>query len=189
MARRGAGGASAAGTQALDAGGLLQLDHRRPAPVEPTPRRQTSRRTRWIAWIAAGTLFAAALGYLIPDQLQAGNQYSQARAALDVTKQQTHTVSTELDEIRRDLSILKTQVGSDTTALSQDSAQLLGARTSLAAAQSHVSQQASLISSLRTCLSGVGQALNALAVKSQSAAIAALNAVSASCTKAEASSG
>lgn len=139
--------------------------------------------------IAAGVLFAAALGYLIPDQLQARDQYAQARTALGVTEQQTHTVSAERDEIRRDLSILETQVGSETTALSQDTAQLLGVRTSLAAAQSHVNQQASLISSLHTCLGGVERALNALAVKNQPDAIAALNAVSASCTAAEASSG
>lgn len=188
MARRGVG-ATSAGTQALDAGGLLQLDHRAPPPPEPTPRRQMSRRTRWIVWIAAAALFAAALGYLIPDQLQARDQYAQARTTLGVTERDTHTVSSQLDEGRRDLSILKTQVGSDTTALSQDTAQLLGARTSLAAAQSHVTQQASIISSLQTCLAGVEQALNALAVKSQATAIAALNAVSASCTKAEASSG
>ena len=129
------------------------------------------------------------LGYLIPDQLQARDQYAQARTALGVTERQTHTVSAELDDIRRDLSILETQVGSDTTALSQDTAQLLGVRTSLAAAQSHVSQQASLISSLHTCLGGVERALNALAVKNQPDAIAALNAVSASCTAAEAASG
>jgi hypothetical protein len=148
-----------------------------------------SRRARWIVWIAAGLLFAAALGYLIPDQLQARDQYAQARTALGVTERHTHTVSAELDDIRRDLSILETQVGSDTTALSQDTAQLLGVRTSLAAAQSHVSQQASLISSLHTCLGGVERALNALAVKNQPDAIAALNGVSASCTAAEAASG
>ena len=148
-----------------------------------------SRWTRWIVWIAAGVLFAAALGYLIPDQLQARDRYAQARTALGVTQQRTHTVSSELDDIRRDLSILETQVGSDTTALNQDTSQLLGVRTSLTAAQSHVNQQASLIGSLHTCLGGVERALNALAVKNQPDAIAALNAVSASCTAAEASSG
>ena len=134
-------------------------------------------------------LFAAALGYLIPDQVQARDQYGHAQTALGVTRQRTDTVAAELDEVRRDLSILKTQVGSDSTALSQDASQLLGAQTSLAAAKAHVTQQASLISSLQTCLAGVEQALNELAVGKQSDAIAALNSVSASCTAAEASSG
>jgi hypothetical protein len=89
----------------------------------------------------------------------------------------------------RDLSVLKTQVGSDTTALSQDSAQLLGAQTSLSAARAHVTQQDSLIGSLQACLVGVEQALNELAVGKQASAIAALNAVSTSCSAAEASSG
>jgi hypothetical protein len=139
--------------------------------------------------IAAAVLLAAALGYLIPDQVQARDQYDRAQAALGVTRQQTHTAAAQLDEVRRDLSILETQVGSDSTALSQDSSQLLGAQTSLAAAKAHVTQQALLISSLRTCLAGVEQALNGLAVGNQSDAIAALNSVSAACSAAEASSG
>jgi hypothetical protein len=59
----------------------------------------------------------------------------------------------------------------------------------LSAAQAHVTQQASLITSLQACLVGVEQALNELAVGNQASAIAALNAVSTSCTAAEASSG
>jgi hypothetical protein len=167
---------------------LLDVD-RRPFLNEPRARRQMSRRTRWIVWIAAGALFAAALGYLIPDQVQARARYGQAHTALGVTRQRTHTVTTQLDEVRRDLRILETQVGSDSTALGQDRSQLLGAQTSLAAAQAHVTQQASLITSLQTCLVGVERALNELAVGKQSNAIAALNSVSASCTAAEASSG
>jgi hypothetical protein len=132
---------------------------------------------------------AAALGYLISDQVQARDHYGQDHTALGVTRQQTHTVTAQLDEVRRDLNILETQVGSDSTALSQDSSQLLGAQTALAAAQAHVTQQASLITSLQTCLVGVERALNELAVGKQSNAIAALNSVSASCTAAEASSG
>ena len=95
----------------------------------------------------------------------------------------------QLQQLSRDLKALKTQVGSDTVALSQDSSQLLGAQTSLSAAQTHVTQQASLITSLQSCLVGVEQALNELAVGNQASAIAALNAVSASCTAAEVSSG
>ncbi len=167
---------------------LLDVD-RRPFLNEPRARRQMSRRMRWILWLVAGALFAAALGYLIPNQVQARDHSAQAHTALVVTRLQTHTVTTQLGEVRRDLNILKTQVGSDSTALSQDSSQLLGAQTALAAAQAHVTQQKSLITSLQTCLVGVEQALNELAVGKQSNAIAALNSVSASCTAAEASSG
>jgi hypothetical protein len=167
---------------------LLETHHGPPL-TEPTRRPRPSRRTRWVVAIAAGALFAAVLGALVADQVRAHDQYGRAQTALGVTRQRTHTVSAQLAEVRRDLSVLNAQVGSDNTALSQDSSQLLGAQTSLAAAQSHVTQQASLISSLQTCLVGVEQALNALAVGKQGNAIAALNSVSLSCTAAEASSG
>ena len=113
-----------------------------------------SRRTRWILWIAAGALFAAALGYLVPDQVQARDHYGQAHTALGVTRQQTRTVTAQLDEVRRDLNILETQVGSSSTTLSQDSSQLLGAQTSSAAAQAHVTQQKTLISPLAADVPG-----------------------------------
>jgi chromosome segregation ATPase len=140
-------------------------------------------------WIAACLLLAGALGYLVPDQVRARHQYVQARAALGVARQRTRAATAQLDELRRDLSILESQLGSDFTALSQDSSQLLGAQTSLAAARAHVTQQAQLIGSLQTCLAGVEQALNELSIGKQSAAIAALNAVSTGCSAAEASSG
>jgi hypothetical protein len=139
--------------------------------------------------LAAGALLVAALGYLVPDQVRAHDDEVRAQTALGLTQKRTHTVSTQLAEVRRDLSVLRTQVGSDTTALSQDASQLLGAQTSLAAAQTHVSQQATLITSLQACLVGVEQALNELAVGKQANAIAALNAVSTSCAAAEDSSG
>lgn len=167
---------------------LLETEHR-PSPTELQGRRRPSHRMRWVLGITAGALFAAALGVLITDQVQAHDQYGRAQTALGVTGRRTHTVSEQLAAVRRGLSVLETQVGSDNTALNQDASQLLGAKTSLAAAQSHVSQQASLISSLQTCLVGVEQALNALAVGKQANAIAALNSVSTSCTAAEASSG
>jgi hypothetical protein len=167
---------------------LLELEQR-PSPADPSRPPRLSRRARWILGLGAGALCAAALGYLIVDQAQARTQYGRAHTSLDRTQQRSRTVSTELREVSRDLSVLKTQVGSDTTALSQDSSQLLGAQTSLSAAEAHVTQQASLITSLQTCLVGVEQALNELAVGNQTRAIAALNTVSTSCTAAEASSG
>jgi hypothetical protein len=167
---------------------LLETD-RHPALTGPTPRRRLPRWVRWVVGIAAGALFASALGYLIADQGRAHGEFGRAQTALGVTRQRTDTVKTELAEVRRDLSLLETQVGTDTTALSQDASQLLGAQTSLAAAKAHVTQQASLITSLQTCLGGVEQALNALAVGAQAKAIAALNSVSSSCTAAEAAGG
>jgi endonuclease/exonuclease/phosphatase (EEP) superfamily protein YafD len=168
---------------------LLETD-RRPPPTEPARPRRVSRRARWILAIATVALVvAAALGFLITDQITAYDQFGRARTSLGVTRQHTQTVSAQLTELTRDLRVLRTQVGNDTTALNQDAAQLLGAQTSLSAAQAHVTQQASLIGSLKTCLGGVEQALNALAVGNQPQAIAALNAVSSSCTAAEASSG
>ena len=139
---------------------LLEVE-RRPFPADPSPQPGPSRRTRWIVGLAAGALCAAALGYLIVDQAQARTQYARAHASLSLTQQRSRTVTTELREASRDLSVLKTQV----------------------------TQQASLITSLQTCLVGVEQALNELAVGNQSRAIAALNGVSTSCTAAEASSG
>jgi hypothetical protein len=164
---------------------LLDTD-RIPVLTEPPRQRRVP---RWVLGVAAGALLAAALGPLIADQVTAYDRYNRAQAALGVTRQNTDTVSAQLADLRHDLSVLETQVGSDTTALNQDASQLLGAQTSLAAAQTHVTQQASLITSLQTCLVGVEQALNALAVGKQAKAIVALNSVSTSCTAAEASSG
>ena len=155
----------------------------------PARQPRLSRRARWVLGLFAGVLFAAALGLLLADQVHARAQYGRTHTSLGVTKQRTRTTSKQLRDLSRDLSVLKTQVGSDTTALSQDRSQLLGAQTSLSAAQAHVTQQASLITSLQGCLVGVEQALNELAIGNQASAIAALNAVSASCTAAEASSG
>ena len=139
--------------------------------------------------LGVGALFAAALGLLLADQVQARDQYERTHTALGVTQQRTRTVSAQLQELSRGLRVLKTQVGSDTNALSPDSSQQLGAPTSQSAEQAHDNQKATLITSVQSCLVGVEQALNELAIGNRASAIAALNAVSASCTSAEASSG
>jgi hypothetical protein len=167
---------------------ILEVDAR-PLAREPARPPRLSRRAKWVLGLGAGALFVVALGSLLADQVHARDQYGRTHTALDVTQQRTRTVSAQLQELSSGLSVLKTQVGSDTTALSQDSSQLLGAQTSLSAAEAHVTQQASLITSLQSCLVGVEQALNELAIDNRAGAIAALNAVSASCTSAEASSG
>jgi hypothetical protein len=167
---------------------ILEVESR-PFDREPARPPRLPRRAKWMLGLGAGALFAAALGFLLADQVHARDQYERTHTAFGVTRQRTRTVSAQLQELSRGLSVLKTQVGSDTTALSQDSSQLLGAQTSLSAALAHVTQQASLITSLQSCLVGVEQALNELAIGNRASAIAALNAVSASCTSAEASSG
>jgi hypothetical protein len=139
--------------------------------------------------VTAALLLAAALGSLITDEVSAGNHDDRARTSLGITRQRTLVVSAQLRGLQRDLSDLKTQVGSDTTALDQDASQLSGAQTSLAEAQAHVGQQSSLATLLQNCLAGVEEALNELAVGQQGAAITALNSVSESCTAAEAASG
>lgn len=139
--------------------------------------------------VLAGVLFAAALGYLIDDQVQAHGRFERAQTSLGVTRHQTRTVSAQLAALRRDLDLLTAQVGSDTTALNQDASQLQGALGALAAAQAHVSQQSSQIASLTTCLGGVERTLNALSVGKKVRAIAALQSVSAACSSAASSSG
>ena len=90
-----------------------------------------ARRARWIVAFVTGAVLFAALGWLVVDQIQADDQFGRAQTSLGVTRQHTQTVSAQLDELSRDLGVLKTQVGNDTTALNQDAAQLLGAQTSL----------------------------------------------------------
>jgi hypothetical protein len=126
-------------------------------------------------------LFVGALGYLVHDEVQANDQFARTRSSLDLVRQQMGSVSQQLAVARRELSLVSTQVGSDSTALAQEVSQLKAAQSALVAARAHVSQQTSLIGSLHTCLGGVEQALNALAVKNQARAIAALDSVSTSC--------
>ena len=148
-----------------------------------------ARRARWIVGVIAGALLAAALGFLVADQVEAHDRFDRARTSLGVTRHQTSAVSTQLATLRRDLGLLTAQVGSDTTALNQDASQLQGAQTALSAAQAHVSLQSSQIASLTTCLGGVERALNALSVSKKGRAIAALQSVSAACSSAASASG
>jgi len=151
--------------------------------------RVNARRGPWVVGIVAGALLAAALGYLIADQVQAHDRFARAQTSLGVTRHHTGTLSAQLATLRRDLGLLTAQVGSDTTALNQDASQLQGALGALAAAQAHVSQQSSQIDSLTTCLGGVERALNALSVAKRGRAFAALESVASSCSSAAAASG
>src|ERR1700689_3433520 len=84
-------------------------------PFLPAPARQPrlSRRAGWMLCLAAGALVIAALGFLLADQVQARAGEGEARSSLGVTQRQTRTVSAQLHGLRRDLSVLKTQVGND----------------------------------------------------------------------------
>ena len=46
--------------------------------------------------VLAGVLFAAAVGYLIDDQVQAHGRFERAQTSLGVTRHQTRTVSAQL---------------------------------------------------------------------------------------------
>lgn len=167
---------------------LLETDHRT-FPARPQSQPWLSRRARWMVGLTVGVLFAATLGFLVADQVRAHDHFDQAHNALGVTNHRTSAVSARLAGLRRDLTVLTTQVGNDSTALNQDDSELTGAQSALSSAQAHVSQQATLIGSLQICLGGVERALNALSVGRQSRAITALDAVSKSCSTASGSSG
>jgi hypothetical protein len=152
------------------------------------PRRRRRRR-RWAVLLASVVLLGAAIGSLLSDASRANDRYDHARRVLAKTRATTKVVSHDLTVARTDLYLVTQQVGNDKTALAQDTAQLEGAQAALSAAQAHLFEQASLINSLHTCLSGVEQALNALAIGHRAKAIAALTWVATPCSTAVNASG
>jgi hypothetical protein len=165
-------------------------------PVGPLGPKRTARlrprlgrRARVVAGVLLITAVSVVTGVLVADQVGQRQQFDRTRDSLQLTRQHAARVSVQLSNLRRQLELVSTQVGSDTTAVAQDTSQLRGAQSALAAAESHVNQQASLIGSLKTCLGGVERALNALAVGKINRAASALDAVSSSCATASAASG
>jgi hypothetical protein len=154
------------------------------APTGPPLRNR-----RWIIAIVALAFFAAGLGYVTGNEVQANTQFDQGHASLNVTRHHISVVLGDLATVRHDLDVVNGQVDQDAVALSRDTAQLKKLQADLVNAQSNVSLQSQAISDLQTCLSGVEQALNALAVNDKGRAINALNAVSASCTNAVSANG
>jgi hypothetical protein len=168
----------------------MLLAQPRPLALDPSPPRdRPQRRRRWVMLVACCALVGAGLGYLLFDAIQSNHQYDRARHTLGITRATTSVVSRDLAKARIDLKLVTEQVGNDSTALAQDTSQLEGAKSALSAAQAHVLEQTSLINSLHACLGGVEQALNALAVGSQTMAANALHSVSASCSAAVNASG
>ena len=58
--------------------------------------------------LAAGALFVTAWGSLLADQVQARASYNGTSVWLGVAQQRTRTVSGHLQELSRDLRVLKT---------------------------------------------------------------------------------
>jgi hypothetical protein len=156
----------------------------------PDVRRMRHGSTRQrIAGLVACIAFAAGLGYVTGNEVQANSQVDQAHTSLAATRGHIRTVLADMAHIRHDLDLANGQVAAATTALARDQSELKGVQTALANGQADVLHQSLAIDKLQACLGGVEQASNALAVDDQNGAIAALNAVSSSCTGAVASNG
>ena len=139
---------------------------------------------RLISVVVALALFGSALGYLTSDRVSENEHFDRLHSALVTTRHSTAEVASDLADLRRDVAVLRVQVGSATTTWTQDTAQVKAAQFSLAVVQDDVSQRGSRIGALQTCLGGVQQALNALAINDQTTAVSELNSVAPSCAAA-----
>ncbi len=165
--------------------------------------RPPRRRRKWVIGALVFAVFAATLGYVTANEVQANTEFDQTRSSLGVTRQHIDNVLADLVTVRHGLDVEHGQLSADSTALAEDTSQLEAARDaladdtsrlqaaqrSLAGAQAHVSDQTSTIGDLQACLGGVEQALNALAVDDQISVINALESVSTTCASAVASNG
>jgi hypothetical protein len=149
---------------------------------------ETKRRpVPWMAVVVAAfalALVASVLGYLVHDQLGEHQRYARLQSALGITRHRSGREADDLAELRHDVAVLATDLGTDSASWQQDQAQLKAAAAALAVSQADVSQQGSRITALHECLGGVQEALNALAVDNQPGAVAALNSVGSSCAAA-----
>ena len=170
-------------TDVREAGGDLDVSE---APLE---QRGHHRGRRWILAAVAFVVLAGALGYLVGNEVQANTQFDQAHHSLDVTRIRIARVDVQLASVRRQLTGLQGQVTQDSATLAADTNKLNSAKVALADAEANNSRQNAVITDLDTCLGGVEEALNALSVGDQSHAVAALDAVSASCDSAVAADG
>jgi hypothetical protein len=156
-----------------------------PAPVAP-------RRRRWVRWTAGAlalSMFGAALGYVVRDEVAANGRFALAQHELTVTDHELGAMVAELATLQQQLAAVNDQVSQTNGDVSSDTSQLESVRAAIVAAQGHLVQQGRSIVSLQSCLDGVEQALNALSVGDDGSAIAALNGGAASCQSAVASDG
>jgi septal ring factor EnvC (AmiA/AmiB activator) len=151
---------------------------------EPKGHRRT-----WLIGLIGFAVFAAALGYLVGNQIQSNTQFDRTHGSLNLTRHDIAVVQADLTSVRHDLRALDHQVHQTTTALATDAAQLHQVQTALTQAQANVSNQGLDVTALKSCLGGVEQALNALSVGDEQTAVDALTAVSSSCQSALTSNG
>jgi len=151
------------------------------APRQPNRRRNRSA-IALVCVVCAAFVGASVLVAL--NERHVDSRFDQVHRSLDATQDQIALAGAELATVRSDLGTVDGQVNQDAAALAQDTSQLQGVESALTSARSHVSNQTSVIGDLTTCLGGVEQAQNALSVGDQTHAIAALDAVSSSCTRA-----
>jgi len=144
----------------------------------------SSRIRGWLAGVVASALLVVALGYLTSDEIRADNGFDRAHASLDVTRHHDAQVRSELSAVRSSLREVDGEVDQDQAVLTRDTTELTGVQSSLSIAGATISRQKEDIGDLQSCLSGVEQALNALAVHDQPHAIDALDAVTATCSAA-----
>jgi hypothetical protein len=111
------------------------------APKNPAPHYR-----RWVVGIVAFALFAATLGYLTGNEVQANTQFDETHASLNVTRHHNSVVLADLAAVRHDLTVVDSQVGQSTIALSRDTTQLEDVQAALTNAVADVSHQSQTIS-------------------------------------------
>jgi hypothetical protein len=139
--------------------------------------------------VVAVSVFGAALGYVVRDEVAANGRFALAHHQLDVTRGELAAMVTVLASLRHELTTVDDQVQQTGSDVASDTSQLESVRADLVSAQDHVTQQGQSIVSLQACLSGVEQALNALSVGDQGSTIAALDTSATSCQSALAADG
>ena len=166
-------------------------DDTRTSPVEAQDAVRRPPRRTLLRVLGAVLVVAVALvvGALVRDQIRADHRYDRSRQSLAVTRHQLVLVQTDLGRVRRDLAAVNGQIGVAGKTLSQDTAQLQGLETALSSAGATVSSQHATVDDLQVCLTGVEQALNALAVGDQTHALSALQVVSGACNSVSAADG
>jgi hypothetical protein len=166
----------------------LLEDEDGPAAAAAPPRRPVHVR-RWVAAALALVLVAGTVALLAADEVRADTRFDRSHSALGLTRRHTAVVRMQLAAVRGELHAVDGQVAQDRVALARDAAQLRQVQQTLSDARTHAALQAQDADALRTCLSGVEQALNALAVNDRTHALAALTAVAGGCRAAAQASG